>query len=187
MTDQLERLLELVEQESEDESPEWEQENLLPTFWQGWGGGREQQDRAGGQAPEKDRLTGEKTIMGLERMSAPDEESGTGWGENRAGKDRPSLGTEESRGGFFGLRGRRIKFLWRVESGRGGKVGCRNGGAIGSVHSGGRRSQLSSPLALTNRKLIGNMWKIWTYGRTGENYLNWEWPAWRRLKGCGTP
>ena len=60
MTDQLERLLELVEQESEDESPEWEQENLLPTFWQGWGGGREQQDRAGGQAPGKDRLTGEK-------------------------------------------------------------------------------------------------------------------------------
>ena len=57
MTDQLERLLELVEQESEDESPEWEQENLLPTFWQGWGGGREQQDRAGGQAPGKDRRT----------------------------------------------------------------------------------------------------------------------------------
>ncbi len=91
MTDQLERLLELVEQESEDESPEWEQENLLPTFWQGWGGGREQQDRAGGQAPEKDRLTGEKTIMGLERMSAPDEESGTGWERNqgRRGQAEP--------------------------------------------------------------------------------------------------
>ena len=91
MTDQLERLLELVEQESEDESPEWEQENLLPTFWQGWGGGREQQDRAGGQAPGKDRLTGEKTIMGLERMSAPDEESGTGWerDQGRRGQAEP--------------------------------------------------------------------------------------------------
>lgn len=53
MTDQLERLLELVEQESEDESPEWEQENLLPTFWQGWGGGREQQDRAEGKHRKK--------------------------------------------------------------------------------------------------------------------------------------
>ena len=91
MTDQLERLLELVEQESEDESPEWEQESLTADFLAGLGRRERATDRAGGQAPEKDRLTGEKTIMGLERMSAPDEEYGTGWERNqgRRGQAEP--------------------------------------------------------------------------------------------------
>ncbi len=53
MTDQLERLLELVEQESEDESPEWEQENLLPTFWQGWAEGESNKTEPEGKHREK--------------------------------------------------------------------------------------------------------------------------------------